>query len=105
MRRSSPACSKHLTSLSRAKQRPCNPRKFVVGSLVVLAHGEIQADVTAAHPGSTAQAPPLNKTFRNRGLCSSKKDFRWDDALGISQSFVVAIVARPTSWGFAAEQQ
>ena len=31
--------------------------------------------------------------------------FERDEALGLSQSFVVAIVARSTSWGFAAEQQ
>ena len=54
---------------------------FVVENLVVTAHGEIQADATAAHHGPTAQAPPLNKIIRDRKLCNSSMDLHWDHDL------------------------
>ena len=41
----------HLTSQSHAKQKPYNSLIFVVESLVVTAHGEIQADASATHHG------------------------------------------------------
>ena len=49
MRRSSQACLTHLTSQSHAEQKQYNSQRFVVENLVVTAHGEIQADATAAH--------------------------------------------------------
>ena len=55
----------HLTSQSHAKQKPCNSLIFVVESLVVTAHGEIQADASATHHGPIAQSILLNEKFVN----------------------------------------